>query len=60
MSIEGISLEHFSALPQADINSTTLLHKSHALFHSYLSDYRKQDAATNTAHSKSLVSFPKD
>ena len=52
VSIEGIALEHFSASPQADINSSTLSRPRHAVFHSFLSDDIKQDAATNTAHSK--------
>ena len=34
--IEGISLEHFSAAPQADINSSTLSCPRHAVFHSFL------------------------
>ena len=55
MSIEGIVLEHFSAAPQADINSSTLSCPSRAVFHSFLSDDSKQDAATTTAHSKLLI-----
>ena len=51
MYIEGIALEHFSAAPQVDINSTTPLRPRHAVFHSFLSDYSKQDAATTTEHS---------
>ena len=35
VSIEGISLEHFSAAPQADINSSTLSRPRHAVFHSF-------------------------
>ena len=35
VSIEGIALEHFSAAPQADINSSTLPRPRHALFHSF-------------------------
>ena len=58
MSIEGIALEHFSAAPQADINSSTLSRPRHAVFHSFLSDYRKQDAAT-IAHRKLLISLLK-
>ena len=50
MSIEGIALENFSAAPQKDINSSTLSHPRHAVFHSILSDDSKQDAATTTAH----------
>ena len=57
VSIEGIGLEHFSAAPQADINSSTLSRPRHAVFHSFLSDDSKQDAATNTAQSKRLISL---
>ena len=56
MSIEGIALEHLIAAPQEDINSTTPSHQHHAVFHSFLSDDIKQDAATTTAHSKRLIS----
>ena len=59
MSIEGIALEHFSAEPQTDINSSTLLRPRHAVFHSFLSDDSKQDAATTTAHRKRLISLLK-
>ena len=52
VSIDGISLEHFSAAPQVYINSSTLSHPRHAVFHSFLSDDSKQDSATTTAHSK--------
>ena len=60
VSIEGIVLEHFSAAPQADINSSTLSRPRHAVFHSFLSDDSKQDAATTTAHSKILISLLKN
>ena len=50
--IEVIVLEHFSTLPQTNINSTTPSHQRHALFHHFLSGYRKQDAATTNAHRK--------
>ena len=60
MSIEGITLEHFSASPQAYINSSTLSRPKNAVFHSFLSDDRKQDAATTTAHSKHLISLLKN
>ena len=33
VSIEGITLEHFSALPKADIKSTTPSRQCHAVFH---------------------------
>ena len=35
VSIEGIALEHFSAAPQAYINSSTLTRARHAVFHSF-------------------------
>ena len=60
MSIEGIALEHFSALPKADINSNTQSRQLHAVFHSFLSDNIKQDTATTTAHSKLFISLIKD
>ena len=55
MSIKDILLEHFSAAPQADINSTTPSRQRHALFHSFLSDDSKQYSATTTAQSKRLI-----
>ena len=57
MSIEGISLENFSGLSKADINSTTPSHQRHAVLHSFVSDNSKQDADTTTAHSKHLISL---
>ena len=60
MSIEVIALENFSAAPQADINSTAQSRPCHAIFHSFLSDDSKQDAATTTAHSKRLISLIKN
>ena len=53
-------MEYFIAVPQADMNSTTLSHQRHAVFHSFLSDNIKQDAATNTAHINCLISFLKE
>ena len=44
VSIEGIALEHLSASPNADINSSTLSHQRHVVFHSFLSENSKQDA----------------
>ena len=60
MSIEGFTLEHFSVVPQADINSYTLSRQRHAVFHSFLSEDSKQDAATTTAHIKRLISLLKE
>ena len=59
MSIEGIVLDHFSAVPNADINSTTPSRQRHAVFHYFLSDDSKQDASTTTAHIKQLISLLK-
>ena len=33
VSIEGIALEDFSAVPQADINLSTISRQRHAVFH---------------------------
>ena len=60
VSIEGIASEHFSAATQLDINSYTLSRPRHAVFHSFLSDDSKQDAATTTAQSKQLISLLKN
>ena len=60
MYIEVIALEHFSAAPQADINSSTLSRPRHEVFQSFLSDDSKQDAATTTAHRKLLISLLKN
>ena len=60
MSIEGISLEHFSASPKADTNSTTLSRQCHTVFHFFKSDDSKHDTATTTALSKNLILFLKD
>ena len=53
-------MEHFSAAQKAYIKSSSLPRQRHAVFHSFLSDDIKQDAATNTAHSKLLISFLKN
>ena len=57
MSIEGISLEHFSTLPQTEIKPPTKPCTRHELFHSFLSDDSKQYAAT--AHRKCLIELLK-
>ena len=59
VSIDGIALEHFSAVPQADINSSTISLQCHAVVRSFLSYDSKQDAATATAHSKRFISLLK-
>ena len=55
MSIEGIALGHFSALPHTNINSTTPSRQRHALLHSFLYDDGKQYFSTTTANSKRLI-----
>ena len=57
MYIEGILLEHFSVLPQKEINEPIEPCQQHAVFHSFLSDDCKQDDVTTTAHSKSFIEF---
>ena len=52
MSIEGIALGHFSAVPQTNINSSTPSLPRHAVFHYFLSGDIKQDAAITNVHSK--------
>ena len=53
MYIEGIVLEHFSAVSQIEIKPSKKSCPRHAVFH-FFND-RKQDAATTTAHRKSLI-----
>ena len=60
MSIEGIALDYFSAVPQKNLNSATPSRQRHAVFQYFLSDDSKQDASTTTAHSKKLILLFKD
>ena len=58
MSIEGILLETFSA--QTDRNSNTIQPQtSHAVFNSFLSDDKKQYAATTISHRKHIITLLK-
>ena len=59
VSIDGIALENFIALPQIEINSYTKPFPQQVLFHSFLSDDIKQDSDTTTAHSKRLIELLK-
>ena len=54
VSIEGIAPEHFSALTETEINSSTKPCPRHAVFN-YFSDDSKQDDDTTTSHSKRLI-----
>ena len=47
-------------LTRADIKSSTISRQRHVVFHYFLSDYIKQDAATTTTNSKRLISLLKD
>ena len=59
MSIEGIVLENFSVLQQIEINASTKSCLRHAMFLSFLSDDRKQDASTTNANRKLLIELLK-
>ena len=60
MSIEGIVLEHFSALPKTGINASTKACPDHAVFHYFLSDDSEQDSVTTTSHIKILIELIKE
>ena len=53
-------MEHFSAAPKEDINSSTLSRQRHSVFHYFLSDNSKQYSATTTSHIKLLISLLKN
>ena len=55
MSIEGIALEHFNALPQTEIKSSTKSCPRHSVFPYCLLDDSKQDSATTTSYIKFLT-----
>ena len=59
MYIEGIALEHFSALPQTEINSSK--NNVNAMQRlTIFSDDRKNDAATTTSHRKNSIGISKE
>ena len=55
MSIEVISMEHFSAPTHTEAAATPKSLKCYAVLHSFLYDYIKKDAVTNTAHIKLMI-----
>ena len=55
MSIEGIILERFSALPPKEIKSPTKACTHHAVINDLFSDDNKQYSANTTAHIKRLI-----
>ena len=58
--VECIVLEHFSALPQKEINSSTESCPQHKMFHYFLSYDSKQDSATTTVHRIFLIELLKE
>ena len=58
--IEGISFEHFSTVPQTEMNSSKKSCPQHEVFYYFLSDDSKQDAATTIAHRKRLIDLFKN
>ena len=60
VSIEGIELENFIALPQTAINSSTKPCPCHEVFNPFLLDDSKKYATTNTAHRKRLIELSKE
>ena len=60
MSIEGIALEHLSALPQTEIKLSIKSCPPHAVFHYFLSYDRKQYAETTTENIKRLIELLKE
>ena len=60
VSIEGISLKLFNALPKSIINASTKLCPSHAVFNSFLSNDSKQDSATTAPHRKRFIEILKE
>ena len=59
VSIEGISLEHFSALPKSDKHLKTITSTAHSVYLLLLSDDIQQDAAIANAHRNSLIALIK-
>ena len=58
VSIEDISLEHFSQLPKTVINSSKKSCPCHSVFYFFSCD-SKQDDSTTTAHSKRFIELLK-
>ena len=55
MSIEVVTLAHFSATDQETSSSSSHSRTRHAVFHSFLSDNRKYDAAMTPAHRRQII-----
>ena len=59
MSIEGISLENFSATTHTETSLTPQARTCHAVFHSFLYDDSKQNSATTITRSKRIIELLK-
>ena len=59
MYIEGISLENFIATKNKETVGTPQARTLHVVFHSFLSDYRKQYSDTTIAHNKHIIELLK-
>ena len=57
VSIEDIVLEHFSAPTHPETVGTPKSCTHHAVFHSFFSDYSKQDSSTTNSHRKFIIEF---
>ena len=55
VSIEGVSLEHFSEPAQTETPGTPQSRRSQSVFHSFFSDDRKQDSSTTISHIKCII-----
>ena len=55
MSIEVITVDHFSTTTHPETMSEPKSHTRHSVFHYFLSDDIKQDYATTAVHSKFII-----
>ena len=59
LSIEGIDLEHFITIDPKKPSSSFHILTRYSVFHSFLSDNRKPDAATTAEHRKLIIGLLK-
>ena len=60
VSIEGIVLEHLSDTGQETYSTSSNSRTCHAVFHSFLYDKIRQDAATTASHCKQIIEILKN
>ena len=60
VSIEGITLEHFSVSYQETSSSSSRIFKRHDVFLYFLLDNSKQDATTAATHIKMMIDLLKN